>query len=107
MKNWHWFFIGFLIASIAAFFICRHFHNNPSGPLQNDSLAIAHAETEKAIASVDSLEKVEAIRVHKTDSIINKKHENKNLIFRNTDMDSLYQRRIRKINKLNKRQPPY
>lgn len=107
MKNWHWFLIGFLVASIAAFFVCRHFQQDPSGTLQNDSLNVAHTETEKAIAGVDSLEKSESIRVPKTDSIINKKYENKNSVFHNYDLDSLYRERIRTIEELDTRQCPY
>lgn len=107
MKNWHWLLILFFVGVAVAFFLCRHFRYDTSVPLQNDSLNIAHTETEKAIASVDALEKSESIRVPKTDSLINRKHENKNLVFRNNDIDSIYRDRVRKINKLDKRHPPY
>lgn len=107
MKNWHWFLIGFLVASIAAFFVCRHFQQDPSGPLQNDSLNVAHTETEKAIAGVDSLEKSEAIRVPKTDSLINKKYENIPLSFHNFYIDSLQREQLRTIKRLDKRKCPY
>lgn len=107
MKSGYWFMIGFMVASILALIIFRQIHNAPSGSLNNDSLNVAHNETQKIIAGVDSLENSDSIRVLKTDSAINKKYENIPLSLLNFYIDSLQREQLRTIKRLDKRRCPY
>lgn len=72
-----------------------------------DSLIYYRELSRSLQVDIDEREHAENIRSREKDSTITKKYESKNLVFRNTDMDSLYRDRVRTIKRLSSRQPPY